>query len=273
MQEVFLRLGRVKSVLIITLSAVVASVIFTSAVFLLIGEPMPPVNMVLSIVAPGLIASLWSWRTIGMVIKIHELEEEMRRLAHYDALTSVMSRRAFLETSEKLYHLMRRNGAPLSVVYLDVDDFKKVNDVYGHAVGDAVLRSMGRVLRSAKRKSDVVGRLGGEEFAFTLPETDRESAVVLAERVRALIKDDGVDAHDAVLRYAVSVGIATLPPDDDVGLEALIARADHALYRAKESGKDRVVRFEEPAATSATETQKHERQTAPAFPASATLKD
>jgi diguanylate cyclase (GGDEF)-like protein len=237
--------GRLKSVILITLSAVVASIIATHAIFFLLGREMPLINQVLSVSIPAVIASLWSWRTVGMILKIHELEQEIRRLANVDVLTSVMSRFAFLSASESLFQLMLRRNRPVAVLYFDLDDFKQINDTRGHAGGDAVLRHFGSVLSRETRKSDLSGRLGGEEFAVLLPETERKGAAHIAEKIRRAVETSEVNFSNNIISYSVSIGISILSEENKVSLEDLIAQADMALYSAKNTGKNRAVLFSE----------------------------
>ena len=164
---------------------------------------------------------------------------EYERIASYDTLTGLLNRRAILEkTSEWLQHVRRYKGR-LSLAMLDIDHFKRVNDRYGHVVGDRVLADVSSIMQRSVRKTDFVGRYGGEEFLFILPRTDAAGAAVMAERVRSSL--EGVPMHDArgnAFRVTASLGIAEYVDTDDE--DALISRADAALYRAKEAGRNRV---------------------------------
>lgn len=241
--KIITKYGRVKSVILITLSAVVASVIVTFSIFIFSKQNMPLINIYMAILIPAVLASLWSWRTVGMIIKIHELEQEVRKLADYDSLTSVMSRVAFLNMSETIYQLMLRNNSVFSILYIDIDDFKKINDTYTHAAGDIVLENFGSILLKNSRKSDIAGRLGGEEFALLLADTDSDGAVCFAEKIRNCVKKSILTYMDKNIGYTVSIGISVFDKTNRVILEKLIAQADTALYKAKNSGKDCVVNF------------------------------
>lgn len=164
-----------------------------------------------------------------------EKNRALERLSRSDALTGLHNR--FHLDQVLGTELLRRNrsGAPLSVVMLDLDRFKAVNDTHGHPVGDQVLVQLAEVLRRAARELDAVGRWGGEEFLIVCQETDLQSAAVLAERLCSLI---AAQAFPAELRCTASFGVATLRDTDDI--EALVARADAALYRAKRAGRNRV---------------------------------
>lgn len=168
-----------------------------------------------------------------------QVEAELRRWATTDSLTGLANRRHFLDQCEREMERARRYGRPLSVAIFDVDLFKRINDGYGHAVGDEVLRAITASATAALRDSDLCGRLGGEEFGLLLPETDLTGAVDLAERLRAAVAATPIRANDAPLTATVSIGLAALS-EADTSIDALFARADSALYRAKNSGRDRV---------------------------------
>jgi diguanylate cyclase (GGDEF)-like protein len=168
-----------------------------------------------------------------------ELENELRRIADVDVLTGVASRRAFMIAAER--GLERAAGSmPLCVIALDVDHFKQINDRCGHNAGDKVLAAIGEELLQECRGGDVVGRLGGEEFAILLPNTTLDNAVAIAERVRGRVSAASI-AVTEVTRIGVraSFGVAPHLPGDSC--ETLLARADECLYRAKKDGRDRVV--------------------------------
>lgn len=165
---------------------------------------------------------------------------EAEQLANTDMLTQLNNRRAFYAIGEVLVQNSQRYRRPVSVLMLDIDYFKAVNDRYGHAVGDEVLRATARVLLEQVRDADVVGRLGGEEFAILLPETRLEEAAILAERIRQAIARLRVSCGEASVTLTASLGVAECMPGC-VALDVLIAEADGALYEAKAQGRDRVV--------------------------------
>lgn len=173
--------------------------------------------------------------------QLHEALEEQERLAVTDPLTGLHNRR-FLQNSLDLeVARARRSGRPLSLVTLDLDHFKRINDECGHPAGDAVLVEVAARLRAAARAGDVVARQGGEEFAWLLPETDETTAVELAERLRAALSDSAIEVDGArPTRITGSLGVATARGKVDGPL--LVREADRAMYRAKASGRDRVIR-------------------------------
>jgi diguanylate cyclase (GGDEF)-like protein len=159
-----------------------------------------------------------------------------------DELTGLSNNRRFRELISKEADRAERFGHELSLIMLDIDDFKQINDTYGHLQGDKVLRMVGRVLHLESRGVDEPARYGGEEFAVALPETGLDGAVELAERIRVRIESEHVSRGDGAgaVRVTASVGAVTMRGSAD-GAEALIAAADAALYEAKRAGKNRVV--------------------------------
>jgi diguanylate cyclase (GGDEF)-like protein len=172
-------------------------------------------------------------------IALHELVSEQ---AVTDELTGLSNQRRFRELMAKEDERAHRFGHDLSLIMLDIDDFKQVNDTYGHPQGDEVLRMVGRVLDEESRGVDEPARYGGEEFAVALPETGLAGAVELAERIRSRIESEQVPGVDngTPLRVTASLGAASMPVSAD-SAQALVASADAALYEAKRAGKNRVV--------------------------------
>jgi diguanylate cyclase (GGDEF)-like protein/PAS domain S-box-containing protein len=169
-----------------------------------------------------------------------ETAERLYRLATTDELTGLYNRRHFMELLGDALRRAQRYRHPLSLVMLDIDHFKNVNDAYGHAAGDAVLRDIAAGLRGAIRGTDILGRLGGEEFAVALPDSDLAAARILAERLRETVKESPFPIGAAMVRVTVSIGGTCLRATHDT-VDDLLQRADEALYRAKTAGRDRVV--------------------------------
>jgi diguanylate cyclase (GGDEF)-like protein/PAS domain S-box-containing protein len=168
------------------------------------------------------------------------LEARLRELAMQDELTGLYNRRHFVELAEAEVARARRTGMPLSLAMLDIDHFKAVNDAFGHPVGDLALKELARSMRETLRTSDVSARLGGEEFVVLLTDTGLDGAVAVTERLRERVGRAEVSAgHGRVARFTVSGGVAELATGER--LDGLLTRADEALYRAKEDGRNRTV--------------------------------
>jgi len=176
----------------------------------------------------------------GVALENARLFAQVQKLATTDELTGLLNRRHFFELARAELSRAVRHGLPLSAMLLDVDRFKSVNDNYGHAAGDQVLRQVAAVCRETLRAEDVVGRYGGEEFAVLLPATALgEAAAGLGERLRAALEGTVVVLPGLELRVTASIGVAELREDED--LASLLNRADAALYAAKGGGRNRVV--------------------------------
>jgi diguanylate cyclase (GGDEF)-like protein len=167
------------------------------------------------------------------------LEAELRQLASTDALTGAHNRRSFFELCDRELQRARRYGRPLALLMLDVDHFKRINDAHGHGVGDEVLKRLVGVCVKNLRPQDIVGRLGGEEFAVAMPESPAEAAERAAERLRRSLSQVEVPADKGSVHFTVSIGVADWPPDRC--LEDTLERADKAMYAAKRGGRNRVV--------------------------------
>lgn len=174
------------------------------------------------------------------VTELFKLKEEFKKQANTDPLTGLYNRRYFVEHAEREFKRAQRNGQPLAVISLDIDHFKNVNDKYGHPVGDQVLIEVSKNLLPALRSEDVLARIGGEEFAIVLPETDMKEALIIAERIRqqqeqiSLIGD-----WSGEVNVRVSVGVA-IKQESDNDFDALFSRSDQALYTAKNNGRNQV---------------------------------
>lgn len=170
-----------------------------------------------------------------------ELRDRLEAQANTDVLTGCQSRRYFLENAEREFVRNQRYGGGMSMFMLDLDKFKNFNDMYGHAVGDAVLVKLAQVCGKHLREVDVMGRLGGEEFAVLLPQTGNEQALDIAERLCEAVAAEEITLADKTrLRFTTSIGVAS-SEDGDTSLDQILDRADKTLYRAKEAGRNRVM--------------------------------
>ncbi len=173
------------------------------------------------------------------ISEMKRLEEELRRLATTDALTGIANRRHFFELAEKELARAQRYGRAPALIMFDIDHFKKINDRLGHPAGDAVLRHIARTVQGELRTSDVFGRIGGEEFAVLLPESDPDQAAQTAERLRQAVAALRVKIPPAPVACTISAGVA-VPRSAAETIDGLIQRADEALYTAKSRGRDQV---------------------------------
>ncbi len=203
--------------------------------------------LIVSLFVAGILLAMVTL-TLEKLFRRTQSLEYIRRLSHSlyqkateDDLTRVANRRHFYDLGEHAVAIAHRYQRPISLVMLDADHFKKVNDTYGHKTGDDVLVNIARLCRESVRAADQIGRFGGEEFLILMPEMDRNGAVQLAQRLRVLIEDAAVYTDDNErVSVTVSIGVAELDSNTQ-DFDALVARADQALYKAKLQGRNCVV--------------------------------
>jgi len=185
---------------------------------------------------------LWQYNYTNITQKklIEIQQKHLEQLAYYDPLTGLPNRRFLEELVKREYALMRRHGHETVIIILDIDNFKNINDTYGHPVGDNVLKQLADLLRNNVRESDTVSRFGGEEFIILMPKTSLEGGYVFAERLRKIIMDEIFTAGALTLRITASFGVSSLRDINSKTLEDYYFLADKALYLAKKSGKNRV---------------------------------
>jgi diguanylate cyclase (GGDEF)-like protein len=199
-------------------------------------------------IATSLVFAAFGWRLGVLEDRLVAANAELARLARVDSLTGLANARVFSEALPRLTSHARRTRTPIAVIVLDVDLFKRVNDSFGHAAGDRVLREVGGVLGSGRRREDLVARTGGEEFAVVLPGVDRAGAERVADRIRRAVAAAGVTVGGTPVHVTISAGVAELDPAESD--ESFVARADAALYESKRAGRDRVSAAPPRAATS-----------------------
>ena len=184
-------------------------------------------------------AGVVAFRSVRLLNALAEHNSALLHLAMTDVLTGVSNRRHFVNVLEHEFVRARRYGSPLSVLAFDLDFFKRINDGYGHAVGDEALTNFARVAKQGLRDMDLLGRLGGEEFSILLPNTTMTEALVVAERVRDGVTQISIPTDNGTLKFTTSVGVAEVR-QTDTSVDDLLRRADAALYDAKAAGRNRV---------------------------------
>jgi len=239
MLKYVLRYGVVNVVILITFISVLSSAVMTVLIFLSFGESLTRAGIFSSIIIPLIIAPIVTAYLANAVLESHILKEKMHDLATVDQLTGVKNRRAFMEAAISYYKIAARNNHVLSVVLLDLDHFKKINDTFGHLVGDEVLRSIGNVFSKSIRTSDIAGRYGGEEFMFMLPGVDREGAKIFTDKLHKEISNTFVDHNGSKIKITVSIGVAIYDVSNDAAsFEHLLDQSDKMLYKAKRKGRN-----------------------------------
>jgi diguanylate cyclase (GGDEF)-like protein len=186
--------------------------------------------------------------TYGNVSELVQQSDAFERLASVDAMTGVNNRRRFLELGENEWSRFKRYDRPLALLMIDIDRFKSINDEHGHDAGDQVIKAVASALKIHKRSHDMIGRLGGEEFALLLLEAALNNAIAAAERFRRLIADYVIVVDGKRIPVTISIGVSVARPEMS-RFDVLLKQADMALYEAKRSGRDRVCRFDRASAT------------------------
>ncbi|MCF8177981.1 MAG: GGDEF domain-containing protein [Sulfuritalea sp.] len=245
MRKKIATLGRPRLLALITLVALIASVTISVVINKMLGRAVDGGGIFIAIAAPIIIAPSIGWYLIGLMMRIHQLEEEARAIATFDMLTGLLTRRAFLNNCESAFQIARRNKSPLSVIYVDLDNFKQLNDTYGHGGGDEVLRFLGSTINKFKRASDLAGRIGGEEFALAFPNTNLDGAIHMAEKLCQKARSSHVAYENTLIEFTVSIGVHASGQTDEADLYQILKHADEALYQAKRAGKDRVIAYKE----------------------------
>lgn len=179
-----------------------------------------------------------------MVQKLEKTQRELRILAITDPLTKLLNRRFFIERSESEINRAKRYHASITVLMLDLDHFKRINDNFGHKAGDTVLVEVSKALKKSVRDIDLVGRYGGEEFIILCPESDSASSLQVAQRIREDIENLTLDLNNQPVRMTISIGVAVESSGENLSLDTLVQHADEALYRSKENGRNLVTEWQ-----------------------------
>jgi diguanylate cyclase (GGDEF)-like protein len=169
-----------------------------------------------------------------------ETNKELHQLSITDGLTGLLNRKHILELLDKEISRSRRYGQPVSILMLDIDHFKNVNDTYGHQTGDAVMRRLADCFYEAVRENDMVGRYGGEEFLILLPDSNAQNGIQTAQRIRKMVRDLEIETSGENVTVTVSIGVSSYPQYGQ-DADAVICAADAALYQAKSNGRNQVV--------------------------------
>lgn len=178
--------------------------------------------------------------TSHLLLKIKALLHQLQLLATTDGLTGLLNNRAFKESSQAICQLSIRNQRPLTVGYIDIDNFKGVNDTLGHNIGDQVLQSVAKVLKESARSSDIIGRIGGDEFAILLPEVNNQGAEELFEKIRNALLQNAI-ANQWPIGFSIGVAVFPVAPEN---IKQALKIADNLMYKVKNSGKNKLL-FEE----------------------------
>jgi diguanylate cyclase (GGDEF)-like protein len=169
--------------------------------------------------------------------------KELKKLANFDSLTGVYNRGFFLNLASKYFDIAKRNNTSLHIISFDLDHFKNINDTYGHAMGDDVLKEFTKIVNPFMRNSDIFGRVGGEEFVACVQNVKDEGAILLAQKICNAVERSVIVFNDITIHITVSIGIAKL--SDEKNIDELLEKSDQAMYQAKEAGRNRIECYKE----------------------------
>ena len=235
----------IKASLVTTAVSVVLSVCACLLSLYFSGNMMPEALVVAvptAALTPLLLAFPISYYVFNLMLKLEESKKQIEILTRFDHLTGVYNRRYFTELAEREISRAQRYDYAASLLMIDLDKFKRINDTHGHLAGDQVLKEVVDTCVKTVRQTDILGRFGGEEFVLILPRTTTRQAEVLAERIRQAVEKRLIKTPTADLHITVSLGIGSMSPPD-ISLQELIRLADTALYTAKENGRNRFETF------------------------------
>ena len=239
MRQFIRKIGLYKSVVLLSFLAVCLALVSTLVLTSFLEELDIPLNLgtvlVISVIISLIVTPILSFYVIRLFIKVDRLEEEMRALATFDSLTGLLTRREFLERAEFFHKVAVREHLSFALIIADLDNFKEINDQFGHLTGDQTLETLGLAIQDSLRESDLACRYGGDEFLFFLPNTDSEQAYLFCERLRSIL-DEAIDCSSLEIKLTASIGIAAYPDFQTDIIEDIISAADTAMYHAKEAG-------------------------------------
>ncbi len=244
MREFIERLGRLKTIIFITLITVISSYWLTSLLYTLTDLSMSSTNKWVVIAVTGIITLAVATPLIALLFQLIKLEHKHRVLATYDAVTGLLSRRALIAQANKVLSLAQRTHSSVSLLFIDLDDYKTINDTHGHIIGDKILRHIGRHINGIKRHSDLAARYGGDELIALLPNTHKKGAQHFAQKLHAVLQAAPLSTDTHTIPITISIGTATYTPSADlIKVDELIRQADLALYHAKKQGKNRTASY------------------------------
>jgi len=231
--------GIIGSSLFITVISMLLSVVIAKLVAISLPGGTDQFNITIAITVPLVMTPPLSYVFISIYLQLEKVRAEVHAMAMTDELTRAFNRRHFLKLVENELERAKRYQHALSIIIFDIDNFKKVNDTYGHLCGDAVLQDLSLICRAILRQCDAFARFGGEEFILLLPETEKPNALVVANKLCQLIANHMIEYKGIQLQVTISAGVTTSSPNGDT-LDDLLNRADQALYKAKKMGKNRL---------------------------------
>ncbi|HDD54966.1 MAG TPA: diguanylate cyclase [Chloroflexi bacterium] len=246
MRHFISKIGQIRTVALLSALTIAIALASTLAFTVLVIKLNVELNLntvlLISVLVTLTIAPMMSWFIVGLFLKVDRLEAEMRLLATYDSLTGLLTRREFLERANYFHKVALREGLPYALIIADLDNFKEINDHFGHLTGDQTLEFFGEAILANLRESDLACRFGGDEFLFFLPNTSRDQAQQFGDRLHSVITET-IDCSDLEIDLSISLGIACYPGIPAENVKDLISAADNAMYQAKRSGGNKTQHY------------------------------
>jgi diguanylate cyclase (GGDEF)-like protein len=239
-RKLIIRLGLLWGTLALSLFSILFSVLLTIVISQFTGDGVSPAGIWTAVLVPAIIAPLFCMFFLPLLIQLDAAENRLRELSRRDSLTGIYNRSFFIELAERELIRTLRYGDIFSIAILDVDNFKLVNDTYGHLAGDKVLQVLSEICLQNLRQSDTIARFGGDEFVILFPYADKLHVTECLERIRRIVALTPVDYDGQTIHFTVSAG-STAYHNSYTDLDFILQQADKALYQAKESGKDRII--------------------------------
>ena len=241
MRQFMRKIGLYKSIVFFSILAVSLALVSTLVLTSILEKLGIPLNikagLVISVIITLTITPFMSFYMIRLFLRVDRLEEEMRALATFDTLTGLLTRREFLERANYFHKIAVRDQLPYALIIADLDNFKDINDQFGHITGDKTLETLGLAIQDSLRESDLACRFGGDEFLFFLPNTTAEQAQYFSDRLRSIL-GEAINCSSLEINLTASMGIAAYPDFQPEIIEDFIVAADTAMYLAKEAGGD-----------------------------------
>ncbi len=239
MRELIRKFGRGQTVVLFSTFAVVVSLLATLIIEVILNVIGIDINLRaglwIAVFVTLCVAPIMIWHMIDLFLKVDQLEADMRLLATYDSLTGLLTKREFLEQANYFHKVALREEWPYALIVADLDNFKEINDQFGHLTGDQALETFGLAIHEYLRESDLACRFGGDEFLFFLPNTTREQAEQFGNRLHTIIGKT-IECSWLDIKLSISLGIACYPDISAENVEDMISAADNALHIAKISG-------------------------------------
>lgn len=239
-RRVLRKLGLFWTTLFLTILAILFSIFLTNIVTLLIDNNLAGLTgNAIAVLVPSILAPLFGGLNLRLLFYLDAAEEQLHLLTIRDDLTGAANRRQFIQHAQQEIERTRRYGTVFSIAFMDIDDFKNINDNYGHLSGDQVLINLAHIGMQNVRASDTFARYAGDEFVILMPETGCQRARECVERIRALVSAQSIKYDSRSFQYTISAGVITIDTQDP-DLEKLLIQVDRALYSAKKMGKNQV---------------------------------